>query len=126
MTTRDDHGRSIDQAQDALHQAMRGGDVSHLRELLYERLTFELPGGSVIGRAADLDAHASGATRFDKLSELHRSTLEQNGHGRTSSLVDIVVFDKSHRIEARMMYRRFWSIIEGRWQVVAGSAEPSA
>jgi hypothetical protein len=40
--------------------------------------------------------------------------------------VDIVVFDKGHRMEARMMYRRFWSIIEGRWQVVAGSAEPSA
>lgn len=125
MTTRDDQGRSIDQAQDALHQAMRGGDVSHLRELLYEGLAFELPGESVMGRAADLDAHASGETRFDKLSELHRSTLEHDGHGRTSSLVDIVVFDGGHRIEARMMYRRFWSIIEGRWQVIAGSAEPS-
>lgn len=122
MTTDDDLGRSIDDAQNALHDAMRANDTTALGQLLSEVLVFELPDGSVIGRDADLQAHATEATRFERISELHRGTREHNGRGHVDSLVDVVVIDHGQRIEARLSYRRYWSIIDGRWQVVAGSA----
>lgn len=93
-----------------------------LGQLLYEGLVFELPDGSLIGRDVDLQAHATGATRFERLSELHRGTREHNGRGHVDSLVDVVVIDHGQRIEGRLSYRRYWSIIDGRWQVIAGSA----
>lgn len=123
MTTRDDSGRSVDDAQDALHEAMRSSDVAALQDLLYEALVFELPDGSLTNRDADVESHKSGAVRFECLSELHRSTSEHAGRGRVDSLTEVVVIDGCRRIEARMSYRRYWSIIDGRWQVVAGSAE---
>lgn len=125
MTTVDDQGRTVDQAEDALLDAMRSSDTERLRDLLYEGLSFGLPDGSVTSRAADLDAHASGATRFDSLVEVERSSAEHAGRGRTRSRVDVVVIDGGNRIEVTMIYQRFWSVIDGRWQVVAGSVEPA-
>ncbi len=125
MTTGDDLGRSIDDAQNALHDAMRSSDTTALRQLLYEGLVFELPDGTLIGRDADLQAHAAGATRFERLSELHRGTREHDGRGHVDSLVDVVVIDHGQRIEGRLIYRRYWSIIDGRWKVIAGSAVPA-
>lgn len=124
MGTVDGRGWSLDQAEDALQKAMQASDVARLRELLFEGLAFELPNGTVTGRSSDLDAHASGAVRFEDLVERDRQTVESSGHGRTASLIDVVVLDGAERISGRMQYRRYWSVIDGRWQVVAGSAEP--
>jgi hypothetical protein len=122
MTSKDESGRSIENAHEALNDAMEASDTAALGQLLFEGLAFELPDGSIIGRDADLRAHATGATRFERFSELHRTTRESAGRGRVDSLVDVVVIDHGRRLEARLTYRRYWSIIEGRWQVVAGSA----
>lgn len=122
MPRHDQYGRTIDHAEDALLDAMRTSDVDRLRALLFEGLSFSVPDGSVIGRAADLESHASGALRFESLTERRRVTTEHAGRGRTQSLVDVVVVDRGTRIEASLRYDRFWSIIDDRWQVIAGSA----
>lgn len=124
MTTLDASGRSVDAAQDALHEAMRRGDTDVLRNVLFEGLTFELPDGSVTDREADLNAHSTGAVRFERLVELHRSTREHAGRARIDSLVDARLIDDGHRVEGKMSYLRYWSIIDGRWQVIAGSVQP--
>lgn len=125
MTTRDASGRSVDAAQDALHEAMRRSDTDALQDLLFEGLTFELPDGSVTDREADLNAHSTGAVRFEQLLELHRSTREHAGRARVDSLIDARLIDDGHHVEGKMSYLRYWSIIDGRWQVVAGSAQPA-
>jgi hypothetical protein len=125
MTTRDQRQRTLDEAQDALHAAMLSGDTASLHDLLFEGLSFEVPDGSIVGRAADLAAHASGATRFDLFTETSRATVEHDGHGRTLSEVDLIVTDHGRRVEARVAYLRFWSIIDGRWQVIAGQVAPT-
>lgn len=121
MTTRDDRNRTADQAEDLLLDAMRQSDVDALSELLSPDLAFTLIDGSVVGRDADLEAHRSGATRFESLTELERSTREQGGQASTRSRADIVVFDRGNRVEAVLGYERTWAIIDGRWQVVSGS-----
>lgn len=121
MTTRDDRNRTADQAEDLLLDAMRQSDVDTLSELLSPDLAFTLIDGSVVGRDADLEAHRSGATRFESLTELERSTQEQGGQASTRSRADIVVFDRGNRVEAVLGYERTWAIIDGRWQVVSGS-----
>ncbi|MFV9424625.1 MULTISPECIES: nuclear transport factor 2 family protein [Microbacterium] len=124
MTTRDASGRTVDAAQDALHEAMRRSDTDALQDLLFEGLTFELPDGSLTDREADLNAHSTGAVRFEQLVELHRSTREHAGRARVDSLIDARLIDDGHHVEGKMNYLRYWSIIDGRWQVVAGSVQP--
>ena len=102
---------------------MRTSDVDALRALLAEDLRFRLPDGSVVDRAADLHAHASGALRFLQIEETHRTTEQQKGRGSTVSRSRVHLVDPGRFAEATMTYRRSWAIVGGRWQVVAGSAE---
>ena len=120
---RDVTGRSLDETEDALLEAMRTSDVDALRALLAEDLRFRLPDGSVVDRAADLHAHASGALRFLQIEEMHRTTEQQKGRGSTVSRSRVHLVDRGRFAEATMTYRRSWAIVGGRWQVVAGSAE---
>ncbi|KAB1660310.1 nuclear transport factor 2 family protein [Pseudoclavibacter chungangensis] len=124
MTTRDATGRTLDESEDLLLDAMRRSDVEQLRSLLADDLVFTLPDGTVVGREADLAAHRSGSTRFQSLAEIDRSTDEQDGRGRTRTRVDVVVIDRGDRIVAMLDYERSWSIRGGVWQVVSGSATP--
>lgn len=124
MATRDELHRTLDEAEDLLLDAMRNSDVGTLRSLLSEQLAFTLPDGTIVGRDADLEAHRSGATRFESLIDVDRSTHEHEGHGHSRTRVQVVVFDNGHRLEAVLDYERSWSIIEGVWQVVSGSASP--
>ena len=120
MTT-DSFGRSLDQAEDALLDAMRGSDVERLAELLSRELAFCLPDGAIISRDDDLEAHRTGTTRFLSITERSRSTIAHAGRGRTQSLVDVALIDHGTPIEATLRYERYWSVIGGRWQVIAGS-----
>lgn len=120
---RDVTGRSLDETEDALLEAMRTSDVDALRALLAEDLRFRPPDGSVVDRAADLHAHASGALRFLQIEETHRTTEQQKGRGSTVSRSRVHLVDRGRIAEATMTYRRSWAIVGGRWQVVAGSAE---
>jgi len=81
MTTRDELGQTIDQAEDALLAAMRVSDIEALDRLIGDNLRFTRPDGSVIDKRADLEAHRSGITRFNRIEELERRTLEFNGGG---------------------------------------------
>lgn len=122
MITTDTRGRTLDRAEDALLQAMRSSHIESLTELLFAELSFCLPDGTVIGREADLEAHRTGATRFASITERQRTTLENAGRGRTQTLVDVALTDRGVPIEAALLYERYWSVIDGRWQVIAGSA----
>ena len=104
MPTRDTHGRSIDDA---------------------DELAFTLPDGTSIGKRDDLDSHRTGATRFERLTERSRSTIEHDEGATTVTAVDAVIHWNGDRIEASLTYTRSWRIIDGRWQVVSGSAAAS-
>lgn len=123
---RDSTGRSLDETHDALLDAMRASDVDALRLLLADDLRFRLPDGSVVGRSADLETHATGAVRFLRIEEIERESAEEGGRGRTTARTQIELVDRGRYIEATMVYERSWAIVERRWQVVEGSATVAA
>ena len=125
MPTLDAHGRSIDDVEDLLLDAMRSSDLEALDAIIADELTFTLPDGAMIGKQADLEAHRTGATRFERISELSRSTSECDGEGTTVTAVDAIILWNGDHIEAALTYSRCWRIIDGRWQVVTGAAVPS-
>lgn len=63
-------------------------DTTALRQLLDKGMAFELPDASFLGRDVDLQAHATGATRFSRLSDLHRATREHGGRCHVDAVVD--------------------------------------
>lgn len=125
MPTLDAHGHSIDDAEDLLLNAMRASDLTALDALISDELTFTLPDGTTIGKHDDLESHRTGATRFESLTELSRSSREHDGAGTTETAVDAVILWNGDRIDAALTYRRSWRIIDGRWQVVSGAAAPT-
>lgn len=125
MPTRDTHGRSIDDADELLLDAMRTSDLDALDALIADELTFTLPEGTAIGKRDDLDSHRTGATRFERLAARSRSTTEHDEEATTVTAVDVVIHWNSDRIEASLTYTRSWRIIDGRWQVVSGAAAVS-
>jgi len=125
MTTRDTLGRSIAEAEDLLLSAMRTSDVPALDALLATDLSFTLPDGSTIGKNDDLASHRTGATRFERITEVERTAQAGDDSGETTTVVDAVIMWNGDRIESTLTYTRSWRIIEGRWQVVSGSARAS-
>lgn len=125
MPTLDTDGLSIDEAETLLLDAMRGSDLEALNALIADKLTFTLPDGTTISKQDDLESHRTGATKFERLTELSRSSREHDDGGTTETAVDAVIRWNGDRIEAALTYTRSWRIIDGRWQVVSGSARSS-
>lgn len=126
MPTIDAHGRSIDHAETMLLDAMRASDLEALNALIADELAFTLPDGTTIGKQDDLESHRTGTTRFERLTELSRSSSEHDDGGTTETAVDAVIRWNGDRIEAALTYTRSWRVIDGRWQVVSGAAVPTA
>jgi ketosteroid isomerase-like protein len=124
VTTRDARGRSIDEAEDALLAAMRVSDVAALAELIDADLVFTGPDGMILSKEADLEAHGTGAVRFERIAEIERRTTEHAGQGSTETIVEAVILDAGRRVEATLRYERLWRIITGSWQVTQGSVTP--
>ncbi|MGW6172131.1 nuclear transport factor 2 family protein [Arthrobacter sp. NPDC055138] len=91
---------------------MRASDVEALDKLIGDGLRFTLPGGSVIGKHADLEAHRSGATRFSRIEETERKTAECSGGGTTETIARTELSDKGQPIEAMLRWRRTWQLID--------------
>lgn len=108
-------------AEDELLDAMRSRDLISLERLIADDLTFIDPSGAVLTKADDLEAHRTGATRFARIDEVERRTQEVGGQGTTVTTAAVVLRDDSGDIPVRLRWRREWRIIDGRWQVFAGS-----
>lgn len=126
MSTQDELGQTIDQAEDALLAAMRVSDVEALDKLIADGLRFLGPDGAVIDKHTDLEAHRSGATRFSRIEEVERRSSEFRGGGSTETIAKAALSDNGRPIESTLRWRRTWQIIDGRWQVIEGSVTPVA
>jgi len=125
MTMRDARGRSIADVEDALLAAMRVSDLDALDELISDRLAFTLPDGSSIGKADDLEAHRSGRTRFLRLEERSRVIRETADGAMTELTAAAELMDGGAQVTAILTWRRTWTLVDDRWQVVEGSVAPA-
>lgn len=114
------------EAERALQAAMRASDVGALERLLHPDLLAVGPDGSLVDRAGDLAAHASG--RF-VIAALREEQLELRRAGDTA--VTFVVLDVAGSIDGAdvsgvMRYTRTWTRDGGRWRVLAAHIAPAA
>ena len=114
---------SLTAAERDLQRSQLASDVAALDRLLHPDLTFVGPDGEVSGKAADLEAHRSGAMA------LHRSDAEElvarvnDGVGVTVLTVRLAGAFQGQAFEGRMRYTRAWAFGEATgWRVVAAHA----
>ncbi len=111
---------ALNEAETAIQTAMLGGDVSALAMLISDDLRFVGPDGRIVGKAADLEAHRSGAIRFTRIDEIVREVKVFETTGSTMAQADVTLYNLGSLVEARLQWDRSWAFIDGRWQVVSG------
>lgn len=103
-----------------LRRAMLASDVAALDRLVDDTLVFTMPGGAVVDKASDLDAHRSGRIRLTKLEAsderiaIHGSVAVVNVLIELAGAFDGVAFGGPFR------YTRVWVERPEGWRVVAG------
>jgi ketosteroid isomerase-like protein len=117
---------TLDEAESATQAAMLAGDVAALDSLLADNLAFVGPDGAVIGKADDLNAHRTGATRFERITEVDRLVSVTGESGTSVVIADVALIDRGQRSERRLRWERSSAVIDGRWEVVRGAVTPVA
>lgn len=100
-------------------------DVSALDLLISDDLVFIGPDGGQISKAADLDAHRRGTTRFERIEEIEREIVLSEAGGLTVLVADVTIIDQGTRIDTRLRWERSWTVVEGLWQVTRGRVTPA-
>ncbi len=111
-------------AERALQAAQLASDVEALGELLHDELVFVSPGGILVGKADDLELHASGAIRFHDSREAELDARVRGDEGETYALIELDVETGGERVQGTYRYLRVWTWDSGRWQVISGSVVP--
>ena len=112
--------------EEQLRGAMLRSDVSVLDSLIADGLLFVAPGGSIVGKAADLELHRSGAQR---ISQLDFTDLLVRAHGEVAVTTAVAVVSGTFNeqpFSGHFRYLRTWARTRTGWQVVAGSASSVA
>jgi hypothetical protein len=125
VISRDASGRSLDEVETAMQAAMLVSDVSALDLLISNDLVFIGPDGSQISKAADLAAHRTGTTRFERIDEIEREIVLSEAGGLTVLVADVTIIDHGKRTETRLRWERSWTVAEGLWQVTRGRVTPA-
>jgi hypothetical protein len=104
-----------------LRSAQLAGDTEALDQLIDSDLLFSGPDGKLATKAQDLDAHASGAVRFQQHQpeELRIRRVGSNV-AVTSLRARLAVAFAGEVVAGVYRYTRVWSREDGRWQVVGG------
>lgn len=126
MSTRDGAGRTIDDTETELLDAMRTSDLVALDRLISDQLTFIGPDGAILTKQADLEAHRTGATSFEKIDVLSRDATETGEGARTKTVANAVLRVGEETVGVRLTWHREWRVVDGRWQVVSGAVEALA
>ena len=106
--------------EEELRQAMLASDVVVLDKLLDDALVFTLIDGQVIGKAADMHNHRSGAVDFHTLDPSEQ-VIQYHGDAAVVSVrMDATGLMGSDAFDSTLRFTRFWSHKPGGWRVVGG------
>jgi ketosteroid isomerase-like protein len=112
-------------AERALQAAMRASDVAALERLLHPDLLAVGPDGSLVDRAADLAAHASGRFHIASLEEEQLDVREAGDTAVTFVVLDVRGTIDGGDVSGRMRYTRTWVRAREGWRVLAAHIAPA-
>lgn len=114
--------REIVALEEELRAAQLAADVRALDRLIAERLLFTGPGGQLVTKAQDLDAHSSGVVRFraHEPEELHIRRVSPDV-AITALRARLAVEVNGAVVGGTYRYTRVWAREGGEsWRVVGG------
>jgi ketosteroid isomerase-like protein len=111
-------------AERALQDAMRASDVDALERLLHPDLLAVGPDGSLVDRAADLEAHGTGVFQIAELAEEEVRALAVADTAVTFVVLRIRGSIAGVDASGRMRYTRTWVRDDGVWRVIAAHISP--
>ncbi len=115
---------AIIQAESQLLLAMRTGNVASLEALLHNELLFHIPGGNVVTKAMDIEAHRSRIMIVESIVQ-EEPLIHINGDTAVVSVATELKGSFSGQpIDGKFSYLRVWKYGNGNWQVIAGSCIP--
>jgi hypothetical protein len=107
-------------AERRLQAAQRAGDVAELDRLLDDRLIAIGPDGARYTKADDLDAHRSGGSVIDQLTEEHLEVLVAGATGVTFFTGTVSGTLNGEPFAARLRYTRTWTYDDtAHWRILA-------
>lgn len=112
-------------------EAMVGGDLDALRELLADDLTYSHSNGKVETKDEFLAALESGALRYLEIASAGESVIRRYGDGTVGVITGparVRVRIGEREGEVTLVYTSVYVLRDGRWQLVAwhSSAAPPA
>lgn len=114
---------SLRAAERRLQAAQLASDVAALDELIDDAARFTGPDGTLLTKADDLRAHASGQQRLSRVDEEDLQVLVAGATGVTWFLGTLAATVDGQPMTARMRYTRTWTTdARGGWRVIAAHA----
>jgi ketosteroid isomerase-like protein len=124
MGSKLDQVMAINAAEARLRQAILGGDVDALDQLIADDLIFVGHLGQLISKEMDLTAYRSGLL---KVEQLELSETEIRPLGETAIVVtrsSLAGTYDGHPFAGDFRYTRIWQNSGTGWQIVAGHCSP--
>ena len=110
----------------ALQAAQLASDVEELDRLLHPDLLAVGPDGSLVDKAADLEAHRTGVFEIQELTEEDVQLRVAGDAAATFVVLQIRGAIAGEAVSGRMRYTRTWSRDGGAWRVIAAHIAPAA
>ena len=110
----------------ALQAAQLASDVGELDRLLHPDLLAVGPDGSLVDKAADLEAHRTGVFEIHELSEEDVQVRVAGDTAVTFVVLQLRGAIAGEAVAGRMRYTRTWSRDGGAWRVLAAHIAPAA
>jgi hypothetical protein len=106
--------------EEELRQAQLAGDVGALDRLLGDDLVFTTLDGTVVGKAADLALHRSGALHILRMDPGDRHVLRLGPVAVVCVRMEAAARIDGAVVSGPLRYTRVWCERPGGWEVVAG------
>src|SRR5476651_2412676 len=106
--------------EESLRRAMLAGDVVSLDRLIDDDLIFTLHTGAVVGKAMDLETHASRTLQLSELSPSDVRILHYEGVAIVSVRMVVAGTYAGSPFHDVFRYMRVWHQDARGWRVVAG------
>lgn len=106
--------------EEKLRIAMLNSDVESLNSLISEDLIFSAPGGMVISKQDDLNAHKSGMQMLSELTTISRQIKCFENFAVVAARMSLKGTFSDQVIDGNYSYTRTWANINEKWQVVSG------
>jgi len=109
------------ESEEKLFAAIRTADVAALDALIHDDLLFHLPNGQLATKTDDLDAYRSGNMVVSSIEPGEPVVRVFGDTAVVSVSVDLKGSYFGQELDEKLRYLRVWKLVEGRWQIIAGS-----